>query len=209
VQEQTVYVDAATVARLEARYGAPRELEMELTMAEREFALCRRAADRGRAHDVTLFILRGLVSHADDDQAPAARKDAAQIAVIRKWSYPPDLFRPPSGGVEPGEAFEAGAVREGYEETGLTVELERYLVRMQGRFHWADEVLDWTTHVFSARLLGGEIQAVDIREIAEARWATVTELDTDLRERMLARESAGFRYRVALHDAALEMLRLR
>jgi ADP-ribose pyrophosphatase YjhB (NUDIX family) len=187
-----MYVDAAMVARLEARYGAPRELQMELTMAEREFALCRRASQKGRAHDVTLFILRG-----------------PEIAVIRKWSYPPDLFRPPSGGVEPGEAFEAGAAREAYEETGLTVALERYLVRMQARFRWENEALDWTTHVFSARLLAGEVQAVDTHEIAEARWATVTELDTDMRARMLARASAGFQYRVALQDAALERLGLR
>lgn len=187
-----MYVDAATVARLEARYGAPQELQMELTMAEREFALCRRAAERGRAHDVTLFILRG-----------------PEIAVIRKWSYPPDLFRPPSGGVEPGEAFETGAAREAYEETGLTVALERYLVRMRARFHWETESLDWTTYVFSARALTDEVRAVDTREIAEARWATVTELDTDLRARMLERASAGFQYRVALQDAALERLGLR
>jgi 8-oxo-dGTP pyrophosphatase MutT (NUDIX family) len=205
-----VYIDAATVARLEARYGAPRELQMELTMAEREFALCRRAAERGRAHDVTHFILRGPVLGGGDgaNSLPPSR-ERLQIAVIRKWSYPPDLFRPPSGGVEPGEGFEAGAVREAYEETGLTVELARYLVRMQARFHWGEEALDWTTHVFSALPLAGEIRPVDTREIAEARWATVTELDTVLRERMLARDSAGFRYRVALHDAALEMLGLK
>jgi 8-oxo-dGTP pyrophosphatase MutT (NUDIX family) len=200
----SVYVDAATVARLAARYGAPRELQMELTMVDREFALCRRAADRGRAHDVTLFVLR-----AATHDAPRWAPEAMEIAVIRKWSYPPGLFRPPSGGVEPGEAFEAGAAREAYEETGLTVELERYLVRVQARFLWGEEALDWTTHVFSARPLAGEVRAVDTREIAEARWATVAELDTELRARMLARESAGFQYRVALQDAALEVLGLK
>jgi ADP-ribose pyrophosphatase YjhB (NUDIX family) len=190
-----VYVDAAVVRGLEARYGVPREMAMTLAMAEREYALCRREVARGRAHDVTLFVLRG-------DADPAQR----EIAVIRKWSYPPDLFRPPSGGVEPGEAFEAGAVREALEETGLEVLLERYLVRARARFEWEGEALDWTTHVFSARWLGGEIGARDTREIAEARWATVGELDGALRERMLALASAGFRYRVVLHDAALAQL---
>lgn len=189
-------VDAATLRRLEESFGTPRELWCALTMAQREFALCRAAFLRGRAHDVTLLILR---------DAPIS----PEVAVIRKWSYPPGLFRPPSGGVEPGERFEAGAAREAYEETGLAIALDRYLVRMRARFDCEGEALEWTTHVFSARWTGGEPRPVDTREIAEARWATLAELDGDLRARMLARESAGFRYRVALQDAALEMLGFR
>jgi 8-oxo-dGTP pyrophosphatase MutT (NUDIX family) len=194
-----VYIDAEVVRRLEASYGRPRELHLAFTMPEREFDLCRRVYRRGRAHDVTLFILKRV-----EETLPSA-----EVAVIRKWSYPPDLFRPPSGGVEPGEAFEEGAAREAYEETGLRVALDRYLVRARARFDWQEEAIDWTTHVFSARLLGGSIDPVDRREIEAARWATLHELDTDLRSRMLARESAGFCYRVALHDAALEELGVR
>jgi len=192
-----LHVDTEVVRALEARYGAPRVIAMALPMAEREYALCKRAALRGRAHDVTLFVLRG-------EEEPARR----EVAVIRKWSYPPGVFRPPSGGVEPGEAFEAGAVREALEETGLEVALERYLVRIRARFEWEGDALDWTTHVFSARCQGGEIGPRDTREIAEARWVTVAELDGALREKMLARGSAGFRYRVTLQDAALAQLGL-
>jgi ADP-ribose pyrophosphatase YjhB (NUDIX family) len=190
-----VHVNAEIVDALETRYGAPREMATVLEMAEREYLLCRRAVQRGRAHDVTLFILRGDID--------ATRRE---IAVIRKWSYPPDVYRPPSGGVEPGEEFEAGAVREALEETGLEVALERYLVRMRARFAWQGERLDWTTHVFSACWLGGEISPRDTREIAEARWVTVAELKGPLREKLLARGSPGFRYRVALQDAALAEL---
>lgn len=189
-----MYVDAAVVRELEARYGVPRTLEMTLVMAEPEYALCRRAASRGRAHDVTLVIPRG----------PDSRR--GEIAGIRKWSYPPGLFRPPSGGVEPGEAFAAGAVREAWEETGLEVSLDRYLVRASARFECDGDALAWTTHVFSARWLGGEIGPRDTREIAEARWVTIAALNGEMRERMLSLESAGFRYRVALHDAALAAL---
>lgn len=187
-----MYIDAATLARLEAEYGTPLEMRHVAEMSEREFRLCRHAMRRGRAHDVTLFIVRG-----------------EEVAVIRKWSYPPEIYRPPSGGVEPEEVFEAGAAREAYEETGLTVALDRYLVRAQARFSFGEDALDWTTHVFRARYLDGEIRAVDDREIAEARWATLAELDTNLRAAMLATGSAGFRYRVALHDAALRALGLK
>jgi 8-oxo-dGTP pyrophosphatase MutT (NUDIX family) len=185
-----MHVDRWVLERLESVYGRPRELRLAVEMGEREFALCRRAADRGRTHDVTLFILR-------DDE----------IAVIRKWSYPPDLFRPPSGGVEPGEPFEIGAAREAYEETGLHVALDRYLVRVLARFTHFDEALDWQTHVFSARWLGGEIVPIDTHEIAEARWATCDELRCAMRDRLLAHGSPGFRYRVVLQDAAFEELR--
>jgi ADP-ribose pyrophosphatase YjhB (NUDIX family) len=206
--EESVYIDGAVLRRLETEYGVPRLLQISLAMAEREYALCKTVALRGRAHDVTLFIFRAADERAF---ASASRREGggSQIAVIRKWSYPPGLFRPPSGGVEPEEPFEAGAVREAREETGLEVALERYLVRVCARFEWQEESLDWTTHVFSARWLGGEIGPVDTREIAEARWSTVTELNTDLRERMLARGSAGFRYRVALQDAAFVQLGMR
>jgi len=47
----------------------------------------------------------------------------------------------------------------------------------------------------------------DAEEIAGARWGTLEELAGPLRERLLATGHAFWRYRVALHDAALAMLR--
>ena len=46
----------------------------------------------------------------------------------------------------------------------------------------------------------------DTEEIAEARWGTLAELAGPLRERLLATGRAFWRYRVALHDAALAAL---
>ena len=43
-------------------------------------------------------------------------------------------------------------------------------------------------------------------EIAEARWGTPAELAGPIRERLLATGRALWRYRVALHDAALAAL---
>ena len=47
----------------------------------------------------------------------------------------------------------------------------------------------------------------DTEEIAGARWGTLDELAGPLRERLLATGHALWRYRVALHDAALTALR--
>ena len=51
-----------------------------------------------------------------------------------------------------------------------------------------------------------ELAPQDADEIAGARWGTLDELAGPLRERLLATGHALWRYRVALHDAALERL---
>ena len=93
--------------------------------------------------------------------------------------------------------------REAFEETGLRVELERYLVEARARFSYGGRTLDWRTHVLLATTGDGEIAPRDLDEIAEARWGSLAELAGPLRERLLATGRAFWRYRVALHDAAL------
>lgn len=111
-------LDPDILARLEAAYGRPQvhHLEWPVTLPELETV---RASTRGwRFHDVTLFIFDG----------------AGRVALIRKPQYPPGVWRNPGGGVAPGEDFAAGARREALEETGLEVELERYLLRVHVTF---------------------------------------------------------------------------
>ena len=50
------------------------------------------------------------------------------------------------------------------------------------------------------------IEPHDTEEIAEARWGTIDELAGPLRERLLATGRAFWRYRVALHDAAIDAI---
>jgi 8-oxo-dGTP pyrophosphatase MutT (NUDIX family) len=142
-----------------------------------------------RSHDVTLFILNGR-----------------RLALIRKPMFPADIWRPPGGGVKPGEDFVEAVRREAFEETGLNVELERYLVEARARFVYHPRELDWRTHVFLATTEDDEIEPHDREEIAEARWGTLAELAGPLRERLLATGRAFWRYRVALHDTALAAL---
>ena len=103
------------LAPIRARYGEPAILEWEGEISEREYGIA--TYDPARTHDVTLFILNG-----------------DRLALIRKHPFPPDVWRPPGGGVKPGEDFVAAVAREAFEETGLRVELERYLVETRARF---------------------------------------------------------------------------
>jgi ADP-ribose pyrophosphatase YjhB (NUDIX family) len=183
-----MHVDDAVLAPIRARFGVPRVVEWDGEISDREWGVA--TYNPVRTHDVTLFILD-----------PARR-----IALIRKPHFEDGVWRPPGGGIKPGEDFVAGAVREALEETGLRVELRRYLVATDAVFRNDGRELPWQTHVFLAETEDEELAPEDPDEIAAARWGTLDELAGPLRERLLATGRAFWRYRVALHDAALAQL---
>jgi ADP-ribose pyrophosphatase YjhB (NUDIX family) len=183
-----MHVDDAILAPLRQRYGTPAALGWDGEVSDAEWAVA--TYNPSRFHDVTLFILD-----------PAER-----IALIRKPQFAADVWRPPGGGIKPGEDVVEGAVREALEETGLHVGLRRYLVATQALFRNGDRELAWRTHVFLAETADTAIEPNDPEEIADARWGTLEELGGPLRERLLAEGRAFWRYRVALHDAALASL---
>ena len=182
-----MHVDETVLAPLRERYGEPVRLEWEGEISEREHSLA--TYNPNRSHDVTLFIF-------NDER----------LALIRKHGFEPGIWRPPGGGVKPGEDFVAGVQREALEETGLWVELQRYLVDATAHFVYEPYDVPWRTHVFSATTEDGELGPQDTEEIEAARWGTLAELSGPLRERLLATGRAFWRYRVALHDAAAEAL---
>jgi ADP-ribose pyrophosphatase YjhB (NUDIX family) len=183
-----MHVDEAILAPVRERYGTPVVLEWDGEISDIEWTIA--THNPSRTHDVTLFILD-----------PAER-----LAVIRKPHFAADVWRPPGGGIKPGEDFTAGALREALEETGLRVELRRYLVASQVVFRNAGRELPWQTHVLLAETRDTELAPEDPEEIADARWGTLAELAGPLRDRLLAEDRAFWRYRVALHDAALSVL---
>jgi 8-oxo-dGTP pyrophosphatase MutT (NUDIX family) len=183
-----VHVSEEVLVPLRETYGSPVELEWAGEITEREYELA--TYNPRRTHDVTLFILD-----------PAGR-----LALIRKPQFAEGIWRPPGGGIKPGEDFATGAVREALEETGLSVRLDRYLVATNATFTYGSSKLGWQTHVFSARTDDTDLAPRDPDEIAGARWGTLSELGGPLRDRLLATGHALWRYRVALHDAALTAL---
>jgi 8-oxo-dGTP pyrophosphatase MutT (NUDIX family) len=197
----------AKVREAEARFGMPREIELAALLDNREMDTVARSLRRLRTHDVTFFIV-----------------DQGRVAVIRKPTFPADVFRVPSGGVDEGESLEDGVLREAYEETGLRVALDRYLLRVHATFRplepWAGDLPEavrddedpqafrWWTHVFSVRLEGNrELDPKDTREIAEAKWVGLEELQGGIRMALLRTGKGLFRYRVDLTDAAVAQLR--
>ena len=207
-----MYVTAEIIREVEQRYGTPVEIAREYEMTPEQLDIVRLGQKHGRCHDVTLVIV-------DDER---------NIVVVRKPSYPLGAYRTPSGGVEVGESFDDGAIREAKEETGLDIVLEKYLIRANVRFrrlgfhpdpfhpnecgrdrvptYDTSEVIDWTTHVLQARPTGGKLQPLDTKEIVEARKATVAEITGPIREALIASGSPGLRYRAELDGLAIELI---
>jgi 8-oxo-dGTP pyrophosphatase MutT (NUDIX family) len=184
-----MHLTDAVLAPLHETYGDPALLEWDGEVTDPELALI--TYSPGRRHDVTLFVFNG-----------------DRLALIRKPHFGPGVWRTPGGGIKPGEDFVAGAVREAFEETGAEVELDRYLLRAEPVFRFADTAVPWQTHVFSATTKTEFLLPRDAHEIAAARWGTAAELAGPIRNKLLATGRALWRYRVALHDATLEKLGL-
>src|SRR5919199_6101500 len=126
-----MHVDEAVLAPLRERFGQPARLEWEGQISRREHSLA--TYDPRRMHDVTLFIFNG-----------------DRLALIRKPHFEEGIWRPPGGGVKRGENFVEGVQREALEETGLRIELQRYLVAATARFVYEPSEVPWRTHVFLA-----------------------------------------------------------
>jgi ADP-ribose pyrophosphatase YjhB (NUDIX family) len=183
-----MHIDETVLAPVRARYGEPAVLPWDGEVSDPELSLITYSA--GRRHDVTLFVFNG-----------------ERLALIRKPHFEPGIWRTPGGGVKAGEDFVSGVVREGLEELGAAVMLERYLVRAEAVFRFENAAVRWETHVFAASTEVEVLAPQDTAEIAEARWGSAGELEGPIRERLLLTGRALWRYRVALHDAALSALR--
>jgi 8-oxo-dGTP pyrophosphatase MutT (NUDIX family) len=193
-----MYISAETIGELEKKYGRPNELSFAYEMTQSEFEVVLASQKHGRSHDVTLFIF-----DQNDHVARGKHYEDVRLAVNRKPMYPPGAYRAPSGGVAPGEPFEQGALREAYEETGLVVSLEKYIIRARVCFSSGVRSIDWTSHVFTSSSAGGKLGPIDTHEIVEARWVTVAEMMGGIRDALLASGSTGLRYRSELADAVV------
>jgi 8-oxo-dGTP pyrophosphatase MutT (NUDIX family) len=181
-----MYLGEPEIRRLEARFGRPREAVLSYAILRGEFDFIRSTQRKGRAHDVTAFVLH-------DDR----------LAVIQKPSYPDGAWRVPSGGIGDGEPFEEGMAREVLEETGLSVRMSRYLYRVQVAFVAGDDRIDWTTHAVEAELIEPPpaiLQPIDTGEIVAACFLDWPTLLGPVREKLVETESGGLTYRAHLHD---------
>jgi len=113
-----------------------------------------RALHQKRAHDVTM-----LIEGVD-----------GRFALMSKHNYPPGIYRSPSGGVKPTENFLTGALREAKEETGLTIDLKRFLLHITLDIAFGQEVATWDSYVFHATTHDSELNPTDLREVRDTIW---------------------------------------
>jgi 8-oxo-dGTP pyrophosphatase MutT (NUDIX family) len=170
---------------IEEKYGIPRQLTMSFPMNPAEFDMLKESMQDGRDSDVTLFIF----------------KEDKLIVIAKPW-YPQGMYRAPSGGIKPGEDLELTAKREAYEETGVEIELVKYLLRIDVTFTCSQASEEWTSHVFTARYLSGDPHPVDTIEIKKVHLLSLEEL-SELKEMLLKQNSGGLHYRAALTEAAI------
>jgi len=182
------YIMSDDISRVEKEYGKPIELSIRIKTTPQELEKIRNSQTHGRAHDITMFIIKGN-----------------QLLFIAKPFYPSGLYRAPSGAAKPGENLIDGGKREAFEETGVQIEFEKYLLRIKAKFENDNDCIDWTSHVFKARYLSGIVKPIDTHEIREARFVDFDEIP-HFNEIMRKINIAGFRYRVFLTDNTMKFL---
>lgn len=182
-----MYFTPDMLRECEARYGIPPILRLNYSTPRGDFDFIRSTQKAERCHDITLYV------YHDN-----------RLAVTRKPMYPEGAYRPPSGGLKPGEGLEESAAREGWEELGIRVRLDLYLLRVHVDFVCGADRIKWTTHVFQACMEDSsrpDLQPRDQTEIVEAVWAGEKEFFGPMRRGLLSVGSTGLLYRVHLHDA--------
>jgi 8-oxo-dGTP pyrophosphatase MutT (NUDIX family) len=184
-----MHIGRHIVQQLVLEFGDPIVERWDVPLTENEFHNVERHRERGRAHDVSLLIL-----------------NAGDAAVIRKPGYPDGAFRIPSGGVHPEESFIDGAVREAYEETGLTVVIVDYLLQVHARFTFDGSEAAWTTHVMLASP-GDNIEVTphDLDEIEAAQWMNFDELVEQGGSLLEDSGLGGLKYRARVHRRLSEL----
>lgn len=185
------HVNEAVYAPAEDALGKPVILTVRYPISADEMAMVV-SSTRGqtRLHDVTLFIFN----------------EEGQLALIRKHGYPPGAWRAPGGGVDPGEPFLDGAAREAFEETGLRVVPDRYLLRVYVTFTCEGTEQPWTTHVVTAKTSDGAPAIHDPKEIAGVKFGSLTELTGPIAKVLRGTGRGLFAYRADLHDEVAKLL---
>lgn len=187
-----MFIKKETIENLAKQFGKPKEVSFAYDVTEEEYDRIKSSQKNGREHDVTLYIIKDK-----------------KIVVIAKHFYPKGLFRAPSGGINPGEDFAAGAKREALEETGCEVEFDIFLLKTHVQFKQkdSDKVIDWYSYVFQAKYISGDFEFTDKKEIREVALVELGQFEK-YSETMRALSVGGLHYRAALHDEVKKLLQL-
>ena len=147
------------IGYLSYMYGTPIRRQVSQHVTAETFAYWSRK--RARREEVVLFLIR----------------ENGFLLLHTKGFYPPDAFRVPSGGVKAGEALLDAAGREAYEETGLCVQVDRFLAIVDFVFWCDQDSIPFRSNLFLLHELSGQLKTHDVAEgITEFREIPVAEL---------------------------------
>lgn len=180
------------VADLSARYGTPLQRSFDVQADEYIVAYrFNRNTDR-----------RAEVVFAIEDTA-------GQLWVHTKSSYPQHIFRLPTGGVHWDELVVDGLLREVKEETGLSVEIVRFLGIINYQFCYGSSVAPFVSYVFHLRSTCVDCPTISQGEpISEFRAVSpkqLRQLAVDLRN-LAGKRRAWGQWRALAHDLVYDTL---
>ena len=91
-----------------------------------------------------------------------------------------------------------------YEETGLEVELQRFVLDMRLDIVCPDGPIPWRSLVFLAKPVGGELKPIDTYEIFNVKLMSREDLLGEVSQLMIDSGLGGFKYRAFLTRSFFE-----
>lgn len=147
------------------------------------------------------------------------RRKNGRLITMKKDFYPPNTFRLLTGGIHHGESIYDGLVRETQEETGLQVDISRFLALVTYQTEAARISPSFYTFAFLLDEVSGTLGAIDEDEAVEAfreiEPAELLELATQLEHLSYDRERPNQklgdwgdwgRFRAVIHRVVWETL---
>jgi len=137
------------------------------------------------------------------------RRPDGEYLVHTKGFYPQGVYRLLSGGIKPGEDLVAATLREAHEETGLCVQLERFLARAEHCFTWQGGCLRFLSYLFLLAERGGVLASQDLGEsITGFRQVPLSGLGEIAHrlESLTPEWNDWGRFRASMHRLAVELL---
>ncbi|MFZ5917120.1 MAG: NUDIX hydrolase [Chloroflexota bacterium] len=137
---------------------------------------------------------------------PVVLRGQGELLLHTKTSYPPGLYRLPSGGVLWGERVIDALHREVFEETGFRTFQERFLGLLTYDFQAGGRSAPFASYVFLIAGATGQPTVQDESEsISGFRWLAVSQIATIAAElRSVAEDEPGRRdwgcFRALVHD---------
>lgn len=113
-------------------------------------------------HTLADASFRPLNGRRTAEVAMAVRRPNGKILLQTKESYPPGVFRIPTGGLKRREGIESALLRETAEETALEVEIRQFVAILT--YRCAPQEIHFRSYLFLLEETGGTLQEEDPEE---------------------------------------------